>query len=75
MGNIPADVARALRNGPRHFICNVRFTSESDMRRSEIGSRRDKTSGKELPAQDCDGLAADHDAITFDSDTDEPATR
>jgi hypothetical protein len=48
---------------------------KTNTRRSEIGSRRDKTSGKEFPAQDCDGLAADYDAITFDSDADEPATR
>jgi hypothetical protein len=34
-----------------------------------------KLSGQEFPAQDRDGLAADHDAIAFDSDADEPATR
>ncbi len=31
-----------------------------------------KLSGKEFPAQNCDGVAADHDAIAFDSDADEP---
>jgi len=34
-----------------------------------------KLSGKELPVRNRDGLAADHDAIAFDSDADEPAIR
>jgi hypothetical protein len=33
-----------------------------------------KLLGKEFPAQDRDGLAADQDAIVLDSDADEPAT-
>jgi hypothetical protein len=33
-----------------------------------------KLLGKEFPAQDRDGLAADQDAIVVDSDADEPAS-